>query len=151
MLEEDRTKATQVRDELATISSINDPQIRALSLRSDIFDLEINQESVEAMQKRITEISGLKGVMLSLALLEKVESEDETLAFSILKSISIPEKRSLNALSASRRVAAMIWTWRAWIGEGNQIAAMSEAISLWRGSGCNNAASQLTKQLHDLL
>ena len=151
LLEEDRTKATQVRDELATISSINDPQIRALSLRSDIFDLEINQESVEAMQKRIAEISGLKGVMLSLALLEKVESEDAVLASSILKEISIPEKRSLNALSGARRVAAMIWTWRAWIGEGNQIAAMSEAISLWRGSGCNNAASQLTKQLHDLL
>ena len=151
LLDEDRTKAAKVRDELATISSINDPQIRVLSLRSDIFDLEINQESVEAMQKRIAEISGLKGVMLSLALLEKVESEDETLALSILKNISIPEKRSLNALSASRRVAAMIWTWRAWIGEGNQIAAMSEAISLWRSSGCNNAANQLTKQLHDLL
>ena len=151
LLEGDRVKAAQVRDELATISSVNDPQVQTLLLRSDISELEVNEKSVEKIQQRIMRISGLKGLMLSLALVEKVEPTDANMACAILKTILIPEKRSLKALTASRRVAAMIWTWRAWIGEGNKVAAMSEAISLWRGSGCDNAARQLTKQLHDLL
>jgi hypothetical protein len=151
LLEGDRVKAAQVRDELSTISSVNDPQVQILSLRSDISDIEINDGSVESIQKRIMKISGLKGLMLSLALVEKVESTDVKMANEILKTITIPEKRSMKALTASRRVAALIWTWRAWIGDGNKVAALSEAISLWRGSGCDNAARQLTKQLHDLL
>jgi KaiC/GvpD/RAD55 family RecA-like ATPase len=151
LLEDDRDKAAQVRDELAAISSANDPQVQTLLLRSEISELEINEKSVEKIQQRIMKISGLKGSMLSLALVEKVESYDKEMACSILKTITIPEKRSLKALTASRRVAALIWTWRAWIGEGNQVAAMSEAISLWRGSGCDNAARELTKQLHELL
>ena len=151
LFEGDRVKAAQVRDELATISSVNDPQVQTLLLRSDISELEINEKSVGKIQQRIMKISGLKGLMLSLALVEKVEPTDANMACSILKTILIPEKRSLKALTASRRVAALIWTWRAWIGEGNKVAAMSEAISLWRGSGCDNAARQLTKQLHDLL
>ncbi len=151
LLEGDRIKAAQVRDELTAISSAKDPQVQALLIRSDIFDLEVNQISVGEIQQRIIGIPGLRGLMLSLALLEKVEPEDANMAYNLLKTIMIPEKRSLNALSASRRVAAMIWTWRAWIGDGNKVAAMSEAISLWRGSGCDNAARQLTKQLHQLL
>jgi len=151
LLEGDRVKAAQVRDELATISSVNDPQVQILLLRSEISELEVNEKSVEKIQQRIMKISGLKGLMLSLALVEKVEPTDANMACTILKTIHVPEKRSLKALTASRRVAALIWTWRAWIGEGNKVAAMSEAISLWRGSGCDNAARQLTKQLHELL
>ncbi len=151
LLEGDHVKAAQVRDELATISSVNDPQVQTLLLRSEISELEVNEKSVAKIQQRIMKISGLKGLMLSLALVEKVEPTDANMACTILKTILIPEKRSLKALTASRRVAALIWTWRAWIGEGNKVAAMSEAISLWRGSGCDNAARQLTKQLHDLL
>ena len=151
LLEGDSVKAAQVRDELAILSSVNDPQVQTLLLRSEISELEINEKSVVKIQQRIMKISGLKGLMLSLALVEKVEPTDANMACEILKTISVPEKRSLKALTASRRVAALIWTWRAWIGDGNKVAAMSEAISLWRGSGCDNAARQLTKQLHELL
>ena len=86
--------------------------------------------------------------MVQLSLLEKCDSSR---AESILKKIKLPSSESQANLNSARRVAAMIWYYRAIYKTHNPFSSMSEAISLWKTSLCPNAAKDATELMHQLI
>ena len=86
--------------------------------------------------------------MIQLSLVRKCEKER---AKSILEKIDLPDQASQSNLSSARRIAAMIWYYRAIYQTHNPLSAMAEAISLWKISLCPLAAKEATEYMHKML
>jgi hypothetical protein len=92
--------------------------------------------------------TGLRALMLQVSLIHNC---DTSRAESILKKIELPSEESQENLTSARRIAAMIWYYRAIHKTHNPLSAMAEAISLWKTSLCPNAARDATELMHKLL
>ena len=86
--------------------------------------------------------------MFQLSLLERCDSSR---AESILNKIDLPSHESQVNLTSARRIAAMIWYYRAIYKTHNPFSSMAEAISLWKISLCPTAAKDATVLMHQLL
>jgi hypothetical protein len=126
----------------------NDPQLQALGLRAEIAETSPNSPTFEKLIEQAFARNGLRATMIQLSLISKCDAKR---AESILNKIELPTQDSQTNLSSARRIAAMIWFYRAKYRTHNPLSAMAEAISLWKISLCPNAAKEATELMHQLL
>ena len=149
--EKDFEQSSNIREELARVSTPDDPMIQRLSLRAQIAQVPANIDAMVAMIDKIKSQSGIHHKMLQLALVEKANSFDQEFAKEILDQIKFPDENSINNRTTARRVSALIWTWRSELYETGKIPAIAEAIHMWNRAFCPRAASNLTERLHQML
>ena len=145
---ENWTEASDLRESLASISHVNDPQLVAMNLRAEIAQTSGNSPSFDKLIDQAFSHNGLRAKMLQISLLERCDGER---AKSILKRIEIPSAESQTNMTSARRVSAMIWYYRAIFKTHNPFSAMAEAISLWKRSLCPAAAKEATQLMHKML
>ena len=145
---ENWSEASGLRESLASISHINDPQLVAMNLRAEIAQTSGNSPSFDNLIDQAFSHNGLRAKMLQISLLERSEGER---AKSILNRIEIPSIESQTNMASARRVSAMIWYYRAIFKTHNPLSAMAEAISLWKRSLCPAAAKEATQLMHKML
>ena len=145
---ENWTEASDLRESLASISHVNDPQLVAMNLRAEIAQTSGNSPSFDKLIDQAFSHNGLRAKMLQISLLERCDGER---AKSILKRIEIPSAESQTNMTSARRVSAMIWYYRAIFKTHNPFSAMAEAISLWKRSLCPAAAKEATRLMHKML
>ena len=145
---ENWTEASDLRESLASISHVNDPQLVAMNLRAEIAQTSGNSPSFDKLIDQAFSHNGLRAKMLQISLLERCDGER---AKSILKRIEIPSAESQTNMTSARRVSAMIWYYRAIFKTHNPLSAMAEAISLWKRSLCPAAAKEATQLMHKML
>ena len=141
-------EAKYIRENLESLSHREDPQLKAMNLRAEIAQTSQNSPSFEKLIESAFSRTGLRAKMLQLSLLEKCDSSR---AESILKKIELPSSDSQLNLTSARRIAAMIWYYRAKFKTHNPFSSMAEAISLWKTSLCPNAAKDATELMHQLI
>jgi len=141
-------EAKYIRENLESLSHREDPQLKAMNLRAEIAQTSQNSPSFEKLIESAFSRTGLRAKMLQLSLLEKCDSSR---AESILKKIELPSSDSQLNLTSARRIAAMIWYYRAKYKTHNPFSSMAEAISLWKTSLCPNAAKDATELMHQLI
>ena len=141
-------EAKYIRENLESLSHREDPQLKAMNLRAEIAQTSQNSPSFEKLIESAFSRTGLRAKMLQLSLLEKCDSSR---AESILKKIELPSSDSQLNLTSARRIAAMIWYYRAKYKTHNPFSSMAEAISLWKTSLCPNAAKDATELMHKLI
>ena len=125
--EEDWGEAHQIRESLEMLSHRDDPQLQALNLRAKIAETPPNSPTFEKLVDQAFTRNGLRAKMIQLSLISKCDAET---AKTILNRIDLPTKSSQTNLSSARRIAAMIWYYRAKYKTHNPLSAMAEAISL---------------------
>ena len=143
----DHKSALTIREGLLSITHEGDSQIQALNMRAEISETSSNSPSFDRLVDRAFQMSGLRAKMLQLSLLEIV---DDARAESILNRIELPSEEARENMSSARRVAAMIWYWRAKLKTHSEYSSLAEAASLWRNSLCPKAAESVTNMLHRL-
>ena len=141
-------EAKYIRENLESLSHREDPQLKAMNLRAEIAQTSQNSPSFEKLIESAFSRTGLRAKMLQLSLLEKCDSSR---AESILTKIELPSSDSQLNLTSARRIAAMIWYYRAKYKTHNPFSSMAEAISLWKTSLCPNAAKDATELMHQLI
>ena len=146
--QENWSEAKTIRENLESLTHDEDPQLKAMALRAEIAETSPNSPSFEKLIENAFSKNGLRATMLQLSLLEKCDSSR---AESILKKIKLPSSESQANLNSARRVAAMIWYYRAIYKTHNPFSSMAEAISLWKTSLCPNAAKDATELMHQLI
>ena len=146
--EENWIEASKIRENLEMLTHNNDPQLQALGLRAEIAETSPNSPTFEKLIEQAFARNGLRATMIQLSLISKCDAKR---AESILKKIDLPTQDSQTNLSSARRIAAMIWFYRAKYRTHNPLSAMAEAISLWKISLCPNAAKEATELMHQLL
>ena len=146
--EENWIEASKIRENLEMLTHKNDPQLQALGLRAEIAETSPNSPTFEKLIEQAFARNGLRATMIQLSLISKC---DPKRAESILEKIDLPTNDSQTNLSSARRIAAMIWFYRAKYRTHNPLSAMAEAISLWKISLCPNAAKEATELMHQLL
>ena len=146
--EENWSEAKLIRENLESLSHSEDPQLRAMNLRAEIAQTSPNSPSFEKLIENAFSRTGLRAKMLQLSLLDKC---DASRAESILKRIDLPSSDSQANLTSARRIAAMIWYYRAKYKTHNPFSSMAEAISLWKTSLCPIAAKDATELMHQLI
>ncbi len=146
--QENWMKAAEIRENLASLTHDDDPQLQALMLRSEIAETSANSPSFDKLIEHAFARTGLRATMIQLSLVEKC---DKNRAKSILEKIELPDQASQSNLSSARRIAAMIWYYRAIYQTHNPLSAMAEAISLWKISLCPLAAKEATEYMHKML
>ena len=146
--EENWSEAKSIRENLESLSHSEDPQLRAMNLRAEIAQTSPNSPTFEKLIENAFSRTGLRAKMLQLSLLEKC---DASRAESILKRIELPSSDSQANLTSARRIAAMIWYYRAKYKTHNPFSSMAEAISLWKTSLCPIAARDATELMHQLI
>ena len=142
------SEAKYIRENLESLSHKEDPQLKAMNLRAEIAQTSANSPSFEKLIENAFSRTGLRAKMLQLSLLDKCDSSR---AESILKKIELPSSESQMNLTSARRIAAMIWYYRAKHKTHNPFSSMAEAISLWKTSLCPNAAKDATELMHKLI
>lgn len=142
------SEAKYIRENLESLSHKEDPQLKAMNLRAEIAQTSANSPSFEKLIENAFSRTGLRAKMLQLSLLDKCDSSR---AESILKKIELPSSESQMNLTSARRIAAMIWYYRAKHKTHNPFSSMAEAISLWKTSLCPNAAKDATELMHQLI
>ena len=146
--QENWLKAAEIRENLASLTHEDDPQLQALMLRSEIAETSANSPTFDKLIEQAFARTGLRATMIQLSLVSKCEKER---AKSILEKIDLPDQASQSNLSSARRIAAMIWYYRAIYQTHNPLSAMAEAISLWKISLCPLAAKEATEYMHKML
>ena len=146
--EENWIEASKIRENLEMLTHNNDPQLQALGLRAEIAETSPNSPTFEKLIDQAFARNGLRAKMIQLSLISKCDAKR---AESILNKIDLPTQDSQTNLSSARRIAAMIWFYRAKYRTHNPLSAMAEAISLWKISLCPNAAKEATELMHQLL
>ena len=146
--EENWIEASKIRENLEMLTHNNDPQLQALGLRAEIAETSPNSPTFEKLIDQAFARNGLRAKMIQLSLIRKCDAKR---AESILNKIDLPTQDSQTNLSSARRIAAMIWFYRAKYRTHNPLSAMAEAISLWKISLCPNAAKEATELMHQLL
>ena len=146
--QENWSEASAIRANLESLTHENDPQLLALKLRAEIAETSPNSPTFEKLIEQVFSRTGLRAMMLQLSLIQRC---DAPRAESILKKIDLPSDESQTNLTSARRIAALIWYYRAIHNTHNPFSSMSEAISLWKMSLCPNAAREATELLHKLL
>ena len=146
--EEDWGEAHQIRESLEMLSHRDDPQLQALNLRAKIAETTPNSPTFEKLVDQAFTRNGLRAKMIQLSLISKCDAET---AKTILNRIDLPTKSSQTNLSSARRIAAMIWYYRAKYKTHNPLSAMAEAISLWKISLCPSAAKEASELMHQML
>ena len=146
--QENWLKAAEIRENLASLTHEDDPQLQALMLRSEIAETSANSPTFDKLIEQAFARTGLRATMIQLSLVRKCEKER---AKSILEKIDLPDQASQSNLSSARRIAAMIWYYRAIYQTHNPLSAMAEAISLWKISLCPLAAKEATEYMHKML
>ena len=141
-------EATKIRDNLESISHVDDPQLKALKIRAEIAETVPGTPAFEKVVENVFSKIGLKATMLQISLVQRCDGER---AVTLLKRIEIPSTEAQNNLSAARRIAAKIWFLRASYNTHNPFSAMSESIALWKQSLCPLAAKQAAETMHKLL
>ena len=142
------SEAKSIRENLESLSHSEDPQLKAMKLRADIAETTPNSPSFDKLIENAFSKTGLRAKMLQLSLLENCDSSR---AESILNKIELPSLESQENLTSARRIAAMIWYYRAKYKTHNPFSSMAEAISLWKTSLCPNAAKDATELMHQLI
>ena len=146
--EENWAEASAIRENLESLTHSEDPQLKAMKLRAEIAQALPNSPSFEKLIESAFSRTGLRATMLQLSLLERCDSSR---AESILNKIDLPSHESQVNLTSARRIAAMIWYYRAIYKTHNPFSSMAEAISLWKISLCPTAAKDATVLMHQLL
>ena len=146
--EENWAEASAIRENLESLTHSEDPQLKAMKLRAEIAQVLPNSPSFEKLIESAFSRTGLRATMLQLSLLERCDSSR---AESILNKIDLPSHESQVNLTSARRIAAMIWYYRAIYKTHNPFSSMAEAISLWKISLCPTAAKDATVLMHQLL
>ena len=146
--EENWAEASAIRENLESLTHSEDPQLNAMKLRAEIAQTSPNSPTFEKLIESAFSRTGLRATMLQLSLLERCDSSR---AESILNKIDLPSHESQVNLSSARRIAAMIWYYRAIYKTHNPFSSMAEAISLWKISLCPTAAKDATVLMHQLL
>jgi len=146
--QENWIEASKIRQNLEMLAHDNDPQLQALKLRAEIAEAPYNSASLDRLIDQAFARNGLRATMIQLSLIRKL---DDKRAVSVLNKIELPNQESQTNLSSARRIAAMIWYYRAKYKTHNQLSAMAEAISLWKISLCPRAARKATELMHQLL
>ncbi|MDP6869606.1 MAG: ATP-binding protein [Candidatus Poseidoniaceae archaeon] len=141
-------EAKEIRDDLKAISHDEDPQILAMCLRAEIAETPTTEPKFDKLINKTFAMSGLKATMLQLNIIEKLEGEK---AIELLNKVTPPSKESQSNLSSARRIAAMIWYWKAILKTENPFSSIAEAITLWRQALCPNAASEASELLHKMV
>ena len=141
-------EASHIRENLEYLSHENDPQLVAMRLRSEIAQAVGSSPSFDKLVEKVFSRNGLRATMLQLSLIERCDNER---AKSLLGKIELPSQESQTNLTSARRVAAMIWYYRAIYKTHNPLSAMAEAISLWKQSLCPAAAKEATQLMHKML
>ena len=144
-------QSSKIREELARVSTPDDPLIQRLSLRAEIAQIPASIDSMVTMSEKIKSQSGIHYKMLQLALVEKANSFDQEFAKKILNQIVFPDENSIINRTTARRVTALIWTWKSQLHEKGKIPAMAEAIHMWNRAFCPRAAGNLSERLHQML
>ena len=144
-------QSSKIREELARVSTPDDPLIQRLSLRAEIAQIPASIDSMVTMSEKIKSQSGIHYKMLQLALVEKANSFDQEFAKKILNQIVFPDENSIINRTTARRVTALIWTWKSRLHEKGKIPAMAEAIHMWNRAFCPRAAGNLSERLHQML
>ena len=142
------TSLKKIRDNLASLTHDEDPQLKALMLRAEIAETSANSPTFDKLIEQAFSKTGLRATMIQLSLIEKC---DKSRAKSILEKIELPDQASQSNLTSARRIAAMIWYHRAVYKTHNSFSAMAEAISLWKVSLCPSAAKEATEYMHKML
>ena len=146
--QENWSEAAEIRDNLASLTHDEDPQLKALMLRAEIAETSANSPTFDKLIEQAFSKTGLRATMIQLSLIEKC---DKSRAKSILEKIELPDQASQSNLTSARRIAAMIWYYRAVYKTHNPFSAMAEAISLWKVSLCPSAAKEATEHMHKML
>ena len=146
--QENWSEAAEIRDNLASLTHDEDPQLKALKLRAEIAETSANSPTFDKLIEQAFSKTGLRATMIQLSLIEKC---DKSRAKSILEKIELPDQASQSNLTSARRIAAMIWYYRAVYKTHNPFSAMAEAISLWKVSLCPSAAKEATEYMHKML
>ncbi len=146
--EENWAEASVIRENLESLTHSEDPQLKAMKLRAEIAQTLPNSPTFEKLIESAFSRTGLRATMLQLSLLERCDSSR---AESILNKIDLPSHESQVNLTSARRIAAMIWYYRAKYKTHNPFSSMAEAISLWKISLCPTAAKDATVLMHQFL
>ena len=146
--QENWAEASAIRANLESLTHNDDPQLNAMKLRAEIAETSANSPSFEKLIDQAFSKTGLRALMLQVSLIHNC---DTSRAESILKKIELPSEESQENLTSARRIAAMIWYYRAIHKTHNPLSSMAEAISLWKTSLCPNAARDATELMHKLL
>ena len=141
-------EAAEIRENLESISHIDDPQLQSLILRSQIAEASVNNASFDSLIETVFSKTGLRATMLQISLVQKCDADR---AISLLEKIKMPSIESQKNLTSARRIAAKIWYLRAIYKTHNQFSSLAEAIALWQQSLCPKAATEATELMHKLL
>ena len=140
--------AREIREGLRFISHSGDPQLSALDLRAEIAETSPKSPSFEKVTNKVFSMTGLRAVMLQMAIIEKV---DKDTAKKLIEKVQMPDKESQSNLSSARRIAAMIWYWRSQLDTHNRFSSLAEAIALWNQAMCPEASKQAAQIMHSML
>jgi len=143
--QEDWEQAALIRENLQSLTNERDPQLMAMILRAEVAQTSPNSPSFDRLIEQAFSRTGLRATMLQLSLVERCGSPRGK---SLLDKIELPSKESQANMTSARRVAAMIWYYRAVHKTHNPLSAMAEAISLWKLSLCPIAAKEATELMH---
>ncbi len=141
-------EAAEIRENLESISHIDDPQLQSLILRSQIAEASVNNASFDSLIETVFSKTGLRATMLQISLVQKCDGDR---AISLLEKIKMPSIESQKNLTSARRIAAKIWYLRAIYKTHNQFSSLAEAIALWQQGLCPKAATEATELMHKLL
>ena len=141
-------EAAEIRENLESISHIDDPQLQSLKLRSQIAETSVKDASFDSLIETVFSKTGLRATMLQLSMVEKCDGDR---AISLLDKIKMPSIESQKNLTSARRIAAKIWYFRAIYKTHNQFSSLAESIALWQQGLCPNAATEATELMHKLL
>ena len=146
--QENWSEASEIRQNLQSLTHEEDPQIIAMNLRAEIAQTSPNSPSFEKLVEQAFSRTGLRATMIQLSIIEKCDSQR---AITLLNKIKLPNKESQSNMTSARRVAAVIWYYRAIFKTHNHLSAMAEAISLWKLSLCPSASKEATDLMHKML
>lgn len=141
-------EASEIREQLASISTEKDPQIIQLKLRAEIAETPQNSPTFDKLVEEVFALDGLKGTMLKIALISRC---DDDRAVKLLNKVKLPNIEEQTNLNSARRLAASIWYLRAKYKTHNSYSSIAESISLWKKALCPNASKSASEMLHKML
>ena len=80
-------EAAEIRENLESISHIDDPQLQSLKLRSQISETSVKSASFDSLIETVFSKTGLRATMLQLSMVEKCDGDR---AISLLDKIKMP-------------------------------------------------------------
>ncbi len=72
--QENWSEAKMIRENLESLTHVEDPQLKAMALRAEIAETSSNSPSFEKLIEKAFSRNGLRATMLQLSLLEKCDT-----------------------------------------------------------------------------